>query len=315
MKPLEGIRILDLTHAWNGPICTMFLAGLGAEVIKVEPPWGALGRFSGYMIKGKVDASFVFLNRGKKSLTLDLKNENGKKIFKDLVKVSDVVVENFGPGAMARLGLDYEALREVNPKIIMASGSGFGQTGPWSKRLSFAAIGESASGWMHITRNEPDGPPIRAPDAIGDTIPGLVTALGIVTALRHRDNTGEGQWVDVAQADVMLSIMNSFTIFHLTGLTWNQSMRSRAGLRVGGTLRAKDGWVTFTVPMGRIFDRFVEAIDVGPLADDSDVEKVEEWVAERTRQEVVDVLVKARVPVASVDNLDEVATNPQLQAR
>jgi CoA:oxalate CoA-transferase len=316
LTALKDTRVLDLTHAWQGPICTMFLAAMGAEVLKIEPPWGALGRVTGQMIKGKVDAGFVFLNRGKKGMTLDLKSENGKKIFMDLVKISDVVIENFGPGTMDRLGLGYETLKKINPKIIMASGSGFGQYGPWSKRLSFDPIGRAASGYQYISglADDPSTPPHHPADAIGDTIPGLCILIGIITALYHREKTGVGQRIDVAQADVMLGVLNSFTIYHLIGKTWQQLMSSR-GMRLGGTLKAKDGWVQISVPMGRISDRFTEALGLGPLVDEAAPKKVEEWVAKRTRQEVVDILVKARVPVASVDSLDEVAANPQFHAR
>ncbi len=316
MRALEDIRVLDLTHAWFGPICTMFLACMGAEVIKIEPPWGEMMRAMPPLIKGRVSPSFVFLNRNKKSLTLNLKTEKGVRIFKELVKISDVVVENFSPGTMERLGLGYEVLREINPRIIMASGSGFGQYGPWSRRLSFDPIGRAASGYMYLSRPEddPTAPPQNPPDAIGDTIPGLFLLVGIITALRHRDRTGVGQRIDVAQADCMLGVINSFTIYQICGLTFREVLRQR-GVILGGVLKAKDGYVAITVPMGAIQERFLKALGLGPSVDESTRRRVEEWVAGRTRREVVEVLVKARVPVASVDSLDEVAENPHFLAR
>lgn len=320
-KPLEGIRVLDLTHVWNGPICTMFLAGMGVEVIKIEPPWGALGRFGGgVVLKGKVGASFVFLNRQKKGMTLNLKNEKAKQIFRELVKISDVVVENFAPGAMDRLGFDYESLKKINPNIIMASGSGYGQTGPWRERPSFDPIGRATSGVTWVSRH-PDDPVTLAPDdAFGDTIPGMFLLIGILVALRHRDLTGEGQRIDVAQADSMLSILNSFTMWHMANVTFPQTMGAVRGgpnrIRLGGYLKAKDGWIIMGMAVsGRSYDNLVKLIGKGPLIEELGAKKVADWVAEKTCDEVIDLLVKARVTAAKVLSLDEVAENPQLRAR
>ena len=145
-KILEDIRVLDLTHAWFGPYCTMLLAGLGAEVIKIEPPWGALGRMGpGAMVQG-TSTSFYALNLNKKDLALNLKSSEGLEIFKELVKKSDIVIQNFLPGTMERMGLGYDVLKELNSGIIYAALSGFGQTGPYKLRPSFAPIAESMSG-------------------------------------------------------------------------------------------------------------------------------------------------------------------------
>lgn len=319
-RPLEGIRVLDLTHVWNGPLCTMFLGAMGAEVIKIEPPWGSVGRIGQAMLKGKVSASFVFLNRQKKSMTLNLKAEEALRIFRELVKMSDVVVENFAPGTMERLGLSYETLREINPRIIVADGSGYGQDGPWSGRPSFDPIGRATSGWTCVARH-PDDPPVMAPDdAVGDTIPGLFLLIGILVALRNRDLTGEGQRIDVAQADAMLSVLNSFTMWHLAHITFPQSTGAVRGgprtIRIGGYYKARDGWIMMgSAVSGKRYDNLVALIGRGPLLDEAGEKKVSEWIADRTCEEIVDVLVKADVPAAKVLNLDEVAENPQLKAR
>ncbi|RLI30897.1 CoA transferase [Candidatus Bathyarchaeota archaeon] len=320
-KPLEGIRVLDLTHVWFGPICTMFLAGLGAEVIKIEPPWGSIGRFGGgVVLKGNVGASFIFLNRQKKGMTLNLKTEKGKEIFKKLVEISDIVVENYVPGTMERLGLGYETLKRINPRIIMASGSGYGQYGPWSRRPSFDLVGRATSGVTWVSKHPDEPPRMPADDAFGDTIPGLFLLIGILVALRHRDLTGEGQWVDVAQADAMLSILNSFTMWHLAHVTFPQVTGAVRGgpsrIRIGGYYKAKDGWVLIGGAIsGKRYDSLVKIVGKGDLLDESGVKKIADWVAERTCEEVVDALSKGGVIVAKVLSLEEVAENPQLRAR
>ncbi|MFQ6077269.1 MAG: CaiB/BaiF CoA transferase family protein, partial [Candidatus Bathyarchaeia archaeon] len=176
---LENIRVLDMTQYQAGPVCTTWLGDLGAEVIKVEPPWGDPMRFA-WVAKG-LSIYFIAVNRNKKSISLNLRDERGLKIFKDLVKQSDVVVENFAPGTMERLGIGYETLREINPKIVFASISGFGQYGPYHKRLSFDIIAQAVSGYMTITAQSvtattgrTDIPPVLVTDAIGDTFPGTL---------------------------------------------------------------------------------------------------------------------------------------------
>jgi CoA:oxalate CoA-transferase len=160
-KILEDIRVLDLTHVWFGPFCTMMLAELGAEVIKVEPPWGTIGRLGPGALHKGVSSTFYALNLNKKDVSIDLKSLEGQNIFKELVKKSDVVIQNFAPGTMERLGFDYDTLKKLNPPIIYAALSGFGQTGPYSSLGSYAAIAEAMSGHTYATgkRHDSDGPP------------------------------------------------------------------------------------------------------------------------------------------------------------
>ena len=308
---LEGIRVIDLTHAHAGPICTMFLGAMGAEVIKIEPPWGDMTRMFPPLIKG-VSPYFAFLDRCKMGITLNLKNPKGLEIFKELVKVSDVVVENFSPGTMDDLGLGWETLRELNPGIVFASISGFGQTGPWSNRRSFDPIAQAASGYMWLMRDtiDPEGPPQLAPEAIADTIPGFTSLIGILAALIYRNRTGRGQRIDVAQMDAMIAVSQSFSFWTLAGTTFRRAARER-GVMVSGCHKAKDGYVMFSIPPGRITDWFKELTQMEELTWDS----VAEWVAERKMEEVVELLSKAGIPVAPVNDLDSVLRNEHAKAR
>jgi crotonobetainyl-CoA:carnitine CoA-transferase CaiB-like acyl-CoA transferase len=308
---LEGIRIIDLTHAHAGPICTMFLGAMGAEVIKIEPPWGDMTRMFPPLVKG-VSPYFAFLDRCKMGITLNLKNPKGLGVFKELVKVSDVVVENFSPGTMDDLGLRWETLRELNPGIVFASISGFGQTGPWSNRRSFDPIAQAASGYMWLMRDSinPEGPPQLAPEAIADTIPGFTALIGILTALIYRNKTGRGQRIDVAQMDAMIAVSQSFSFWTLAGTTFRRAARER-GVRVSGCHKAKDGYVMFSLPPGRITDWFKELTQMEELTLDS----VAAWVGERTMEDVVELLSEAGIPVAPVNDLDSVLGNEHAKAR
>ena len=168
---LEGIRVLDLTHVFFGPFTTLLLAEMGADVIKIEPPWGELMRLNPPLING-ASPICLFFNQSKKCITLNLKSSKGVEIFKRLVKISDVVVENFRPGTIDRMGLSYDVLKDVNPKIIFTSLSGFGQTGPYSPRPSFNAIAQAISGYMRLTGDQvsPEFPPILVPESDFTTI-------------------------------------------------------------------------------------------------------------------------------------------------
>ena len=311
MTALKGIRVLDLTHAHAGPICTLYMAAMGADVIKIEPKWGEMTRMFPPLVKGQ-SPYFLFLGRGKKGVTLDLKNPEGNDMFKELVKKADVVMENFSPGTMDRLGLGYDVLRELNPGIIYASISGFGHTGPWVNRRSFDPIAQAASGYMWVTKDAiaPDGPPLQSPEAIADTVPGFTALIGILAALVNRNETGRGQKVDIAQMDAMIGTMQSFSFWNLTGMSFKKAARTgRVG--VSGLRETSDGYVMFALPPGRITDWFMELLGVDELMP----EFVDKWVKERTTDDVVEILEKTGVPVAAVMDLDEVQSSPQAEAR
>ncbi len=311
MTALKGIRVLDLSHAHAGPICTMYMAAMGAEVIKIEPQWGEMTRMFPPLVKGQ-SPYFMFLGRGKKGVTLDLKNPEGKALFKEMVKKADVVMENFSPGTMDRLELGWEVLRELNPRIIYASISGFGHTGPWMNRRSFDPIAQATSGYMWLMKDaiDRDGPPIQAPEAIADTIPGFTCLIGILAALVSRSETGRGQRVDVAQMDSMIATMQSFSFWNIAETSFMSAGRAaRAG--VGGLRETKDGYVMFSLTPGRITEWFNELLGI----DEIDEKIVDKWVAEKTTEEVVDQLVEIGVPVGAVVDLDEAQISPQAEAR
>ncbi len=215
--PLQGTRVLDLSWVLAGPFATMVLNDLGAEVIKVERPGrGDIARGNGPPIGG-FSSYFLSLNRGKKSITLDLAHQQGKDVFLKLVRQSDVVVENFIPGAMSKLGLDYEELRQHNPRLIYAACSGFGQTGPYARKPALDVIVQAMGGIMSIT-GEPNGPPVRPGASLGDIAAGLFLAIGILAALQERTRSGQGQMVDISMLDCQAAIMeNAFARYFATG--------------------------------------------------------------------------------------------------
>jgi CoA:oxalate CoA-transferase len=214
---LEGIRVIDLTRVLAGPYATMLLADLGAEVIKIEiPKVGDEARGVGPFQNG-VSLYFMSINRGKKSVTLNLKSESGKQLFLRLVKKCDLLVENFTPSTMKKLGLDYNLLKLENPRLLYASCSGFGQYGPYSDRGAYDMIIQGLGGIMSIT-GEPDRPPVRVGTSIGDLAAALFTVIGILAALHHRDISGEGQMIDVAMLDCQVALLeNAIARYFATG--------------------------------------------------------------------------------------------------
>lgn len=216
-KPLEHIKVLDFTRVLAGPYCTMILANMGAEIIKIERPGsGDDSRDFGPFMNGQ-SAYFVSINRGKKSIALDLKSPKAIELVKELVKEVDIVAENFRPGTMEKLGLGYEELKKINPKLIFATMSGFGQTGPYSKRPAYDMIVQGMGGIMSITGEE-GGDPVRVGTSIGDITAGMFGTIGILAALVDRDISGEGRMVDVAMLDGQLSILeNAISRYTATG--------------------------------------------------------------------------------------------------
>ena len=242
---LAGIKVLDFTHVLAGPTCTRILADLGAEVIKLEAaPNGDVARGMFY-VKENLSALFLYTCAGKKSLCLDLKKSQGLQIAKDLVAKFDVVVENFAPGVMKKLGLDYAVLKEINPRIVMASISGFGQSGPWADRTSFDIIGQAMSGVMHMT-GEPDGPPQYVGNYIGDPNAGVQAALAICASLFYRDRTGKGQYIDIAQVDSLLYLdLVNIPYYALSNGAFNPKRFGAHHYAVCplGVFKGKDGYV------------------------------------------------------------------------
>lgn len=315
MKILEDIRVLDLTQFWFGPFCTMMLADLGAEVIRIEPPWGSPDRVAdGYLVGG---SSYTFhqLNLNKKGVTLNLKTEEGLRIFKEMVPCSDIVVQNFRPGTMERLGLGYEALKKLKPNIIYAALSGFGQTGPYSDRPSFAPIAEAMSGHSRLTGDkvDPEGPPIEMAQAVGDLGPALFASMSIIAAVRHRDRTGEGQMIDVAQLDCMTALNMGILGYNLSGLfPWQLREKYPMGQGFGGLMETKDGG---HVRLASFSPRLIDDLRDYMGVEEVTIELLNRKVSEMTRDEAVEYFVEARVPVAPIYNVDDIVLDPHLRER
>jgi len=310
---LKGVRILDLTHVYFGPYTTMILGSMGAEVIKVEPPWGEMARFYPPLVN-RESSPFMFLNRNKMGMTVNLKSEKGKKIFFQLLAKSDVVIENFKRGTMDRLGLGYEEMKKVKPNIIYAALSGFGLDGPYRDRPSFAPVASAMSGWMRITGDliDPEGPPIRPAEWHGDLDPALWAVISVLGALRHREHTGEGQIVDVSQLDCMfmhtgVPISNYLVNGKLPWEIW----RERPTIAIlFGNFKASDGYV-YIAAEGSQVDRLKEVVD----HDLETHEDLARWVSNKTIHFVVDTLSEANIPVAPIYQIDAAIEDPQIKAR
>jgi len=319
---LENIRIVDLTQHLAGPFCTMLLADMGAEVFKVEPPWGDASRTSPQfpMIEGQ-SAYFMFVNRNKRSIVLDLKSEKGVDVLKELVKISDVVVENFRPGVMDRLGIGYEVLRGVNPGIVYASISGFGQDGPYVRRPSFDIIAQAMSGWMWLNSRETRGLNSQAsfePSCLagspGDTIPGVFCALSILAALMHRSATGQGQRIDVAQTDSLMTISGLGLIRCIYSNETADKWARRPATHIHGVYEAKDGYVAVRAIGEEAINTLAETIGVEADEISPSSEILRRWFRERERGEITDLLAE-KVPCAPVLTDDELVNDPNVRAR
>jgi formyl-CoA transferase len=268
--PLAGIRILDLTQAMAGPFCTMILGDMGADVIKVEPPGrGEMSRKAmGFFMKGDDTAAFLAINRNKRSVTLNLKAPEGRQIFTDLVRDADVLVENFRPGVTANLGIDYERLAAANPRLIYASISGFGQTGPHALRAGFDLIAQGMSGVMSVT-GEPHGDPVKCGIPISDLGAGLFCAFGILNAYIARERTGHGQYIDTSlfEAALALSVWETAELW-ATGRVpqaFGSAHRLTAPYQA---LRTQDGYVTVGGNNHRLWVRLCETIGRPDLLED-----------------------------------------------
>src|SRR5207302_4364020 len=328
---LAGVRVLDLTRFLAGPFCTAILADLGAEVIKVEAPRGGdEGRY-GYPSADGVPVAFLALNRNKKGITLDVRHEAGRRLLRRLLAHVDVLAENFAGGTLTSWGLAPADLCREHPRLIVASLSGFGQTGPWSSRPSYDIVAQAAGGFMSIT-GFPESPPTRGGGSLGDFVAGLYGAVGILAALAARSRTGTGQPVDVSSQDAMFSLLDNWPAIH--------AATGREPARVGNrhlatapydAYRARDGWVVIAVATNRIFRRLATAIGrpelgsdprfrgaAGRLERSAEInELVGAWVAERTLEEVTDALgpARANVPCSPVYGVAELLRHPQLLAR
>ncbi|OFT30251.1 hypothetical protein HMPREF3171_04280 [Corynebacterium sp. HMSC08F01] len=326
--PLSGIRVLDLSRVLAGPFCSMILADLGAEVIKVESPWGDDSRQFGPFVDG-TSAYYRLFNRSKMGITLDFKNDDDKEVLRDLVRRADVVVENFRPGVLEKLGLAPKDLLEINPRLVVTSISGFGQTGSLAKEPAYDLVAQAMSGLMSIT-GWPNSKPTRVGISLGDLIPGLYAAIGTVSALYQRESSGTGQHLDLAMYDSLVSVMESVGMRALYDDTPPTRIGNDHGLSAPfSTYATKDGDVVIAITTNRLFERLSNALGMPELATDhrfaepvarSDNrvalrELIEEALSTKTRSETIALFEEHGVPTARVYDLDEALRSPFAQER
>ena len=329
--PLNGVKVLDLTRVLAGPYATMVMSDLGAEVIKVERPEGGdMARGTGPFVDGQ-SSYFMSINRGKKSVILDLKDEGDKQTFLELLDHFDVLVENFVPGVMKRLGLDYEVLSKLHPRLIYAAVSGFGQWGPYTKRPALDIIVQAMGGIMSIT-GEPGRPPVRPGSSLGDITAGLFTTIGILSALHERDRSGVGQMIDVAMLDCQMAVLeNAFARYFTTGevptpigtrhpvTTPFQVYATSDGYValafVGG---AKDQWPIFCALIDRVdlidderfttsWNRTLNYDELNPI--------IEEGMRRKPTSQWLEELTEAQIPCGPVNNIADVVADEHTKAR
>ncbi|MCP4327968.1 MAG: CoA transferase [Alphaproteobacteria bacterium] len=327
--PLNGVRVLDLTRYLAGAYTTMVLGDLGAEIIKVENPDG--GDFSRQVGPYVEDVSTYFLsvNRGKKSVAVNLKHDDGRALVLDLAERVDIVVENFLPGTAARLGLGYEDMRKRNGSIIYASCSGFGQTGPYASKPAFDMLIQGMAGTISIT-GEPGRAPVRVGFSIGDIGAALFLANGILSALHKRDRSGEGGWVEVGMLDAQVALLeNAFSRYLNTGeIPMPEGGRHPVATPMQ-VIETKDGYMCLAVGSDQQWKDFCDAVERPELADDPRFrtnpdrtkrrDELEGILLEITRtrhtDEWVSLLESRQVPAGPVNTVDRVVDDPQIQAR
>ena len=326
-KALEGIRVLDFTQVLAGPFCTMNLADFGAEVIKMERPvTGDGSRIFGPFLNGQ-SGYYTLVNRGKKGITLDLKR--GKDIIYEMVKSCDVVVENFKPGVMAKLGYSYEQLKAINPRIIYCSVSGFGQKSPLRDLPSYDIVAQGMSGMMDIT-GYPDGRPARVGSSLGDVSAGLYAVAGILLALYHRERTGEGQMVDVALLDSVFAFIETNIVRHTIGGIHPTRVGARHPLSAPFDLyQCKDGMVIIAVASDPHFAKLCDLIgqpdliknpkfDSDPHRSINDVELkeiLEAFFKDYTVDEAIAMMSERGIPCGPLCTVDQACQNPSILER
>ena len=330
MKPLSGTRVIDFTQAMAAPYCTMNLADMGADVIKLEPPGeGEPTRQLGSAHKRGHSATFMTMNRGKRGLAVDLKQPEGVEIVKRLTKTADVFVQNYRPGVAERLGLGWDALSRVNPRLVYCAVSGFGGTGPYAPRGGYDLIAQGMSGIMSVTGDE-DGAPAKSGVPLSDLSAGLFSAYGILCALEHRDRTGEGQLVDTSllEAAMALTIWESAE-YWVTGQAPRALGSAHRLSAPYQALRAADGYFTVGANNDRLFEGLCRAIGRSDLAADARfaagkprqenrkalIAELERITVTETRAFWLERLDKEGVPAGPINNYAEALADPHTLAR
>ncbi|WP_230969306.1 CaiB/BaiF CoA transferase family protein [Nitrogeniibacter aestuarii] len=330
-KPLAGVRVIEFGTLIAGPFCTRIMAEFGAEVIKIETPGTGDPLRKWRKLHGDTSLWWYVQARNKQSVTLNLKSEAGLEVARKLIASADIVVENFRPGVMEKLGLGYEALKEDNPGLVMVRLSGFGQTGPYRDQPGFGAIGESMGGLRYIT-GYPDRPPVKTGISIGDSIAALWAALGALMALRHREvNGGAGQVVDVALYEAVFAMMESMVPeFDMFGFIRERTGNVMPGITPSNTHTSRDGKHIIVGGNGdAIFKRLMSAIGRQDLADDPALADnagrdaraaeiygtIDDWVRCHDAVDVVNILKAADVPTSPIFSIADMMADPQFQAR
>ncbi len=326
---LDDIKILDLTTFLSGPYCTMILADMGADVIKIETPRkGCATRQTPPFVNGE-SAYFMSLNRGKKSLTLNLKSKQGKKIFLQLATNADVLVENFRPGVMKRLGFDYETISRLNPKLVYASISGFGNTGPFREKGAYDMVIQGYGGVMSIT-GYPGGEPARVGYSVADLAAGLYGAIAITGALRARDKLQKGQYLDVSMFDCQVALMeNAVARYFATGKIPGPLGNRHASIAPFQAFKSSTGYFTVTASTDEQFGSLCDVVGLLDAKSDrrfltkADRAKHAREIGgifgpifeEKPKEYWIGLLERCGVPCGPVNNVREVVESPQVQAR
>jgi formyl-CoA transferase len=329
--PLAGLRVVELTTTWAGPMCGCMLADFGADVIKVEHPGGEVARRAPPMLPG-TSPPVAFMqataNRNKRSLTLDLHHDRGREVFRALAARADVVIENFRPGTLDGWGIGYRDLRAMNDDLIFVSISGYGQFGREHDRVGYDPMAQAASGFLSLN-GEPDGPPVKSPTFLGDDLAGLHAAFATLAALRHRDLSGEGQHIDVALLDAMLFQSNGYLTLGAMGDDLPRMGNQFRIAAPANTYRCEDGYVMAGVLIDAHWRKLARLIGRPELADDPDYATTAarldrrarvdamlgDWLAERSVAEADAAFRAEGIPLSPVRSYAEAARDPHVQER
>lgn len=330
-KVFEGLKVVDLTTALNGPFCTMFLGDYGADVIKIEPVGGEQSRSWGPIDEKSGESGFYgFVNRNKKGCTLNLKSEKGLEMFYELVKDADVLVENYRGGVTKRLKIDYDTIKKINPNIIYASGSGFGQYGPITHRPCYDIVAQAMGGMLNLTGFK-ENDPVKVGPSVADHVAGIYLMVGVGMALYHREKTGEGQHIDVSMFDVIFSLLeNAIVNYTMGGFIPERNGNVDPSIAPFDVYACKDGFVALGVGNDKLFNKFANIIGHQELLEDErykdnvsrcdnyipDLQNlIREWCADYTKSEIEDIMDEAGIPCGPVLNVKEAIEHPHIQAR
>jgi len=328
-RPLDGIRILDLSRAFSGPYCTMMLADLGAEVVKIENPVGGDETRQWTPMVQDQSGYFFALNRSKRSVAINLRTQAGQEIVHRLAAWADVAVENFTPGVAARLGADYDTLRAINPRLIYCSISGFGQQGPYRLRKAYDPVAQALGGVMGLT-GQPDGPPAKVGIPVGDIAPAMFAAIAVIAALLWRERSGRGQYIDVAMLDCQVSWLSVQAAIYLhTGQVPRRMGSEHPGRMPTAAFLTADGRYLHVVCNDAQWPRLCEVLGLDDLGKNPRYAKnrqrselrhelmprLQSTLLQRSAAEWERLLVEAGIPCAPVNDVAEVFADPQVVAR